>query len=186
MIPTLTTPRLSLRPLRPSDAGLMSLYSSDLRLARMTAAIPHPYPPGAAESYIDAVMTGRNGHNVWAMDATRSGGQELIGVILLHPSKATIGYWVGPPFWNTGFASEAVGGILHHAFDAGGFTELKANVFTDNPASRHVLEKAGFEVLGTRDGFSVARNAIAEEWMLHATRESWQAAHPAVTGHMAG
>ncbi|MEM6906013.1 MAG: GNAT family N-acetyltransferase, partial [Pseudomonadota bacterium] len=55
----LRTARLVLRPLRPSDAGPMTLYCGDERLARMTASIPHPYPPGAASAYIDAVTHGR-------------------------------------------------------------------------------------------------------------------------------
>ena len=49
--PELRTPRLRLRPLRRADAGLIELYASDAKVARMTARIPHPYPAGAAEAY---------------------------------------------------------------------------------------------------------------------------------------
>ena len=48
-VPEIRTERLVLRPPRPSDAGPIGHYCSDPRLARMTASIPHPYPPGAAE-----------------------------------------------------------------------------------------------------------------------------------------
>jgi RimJ/RimL family protein N-acetyltransferase len=46
--PVIEAPRLVLRPLRPSDAGLMTLYASDRRVAEMTTSIPHPLPPGMA------------------------------------------------------------------------------------------------------------------------------------------
>ena len=45
--PVVETERLLLRPLRRSDHGLLEMYSSDERVARMTRSIPHPLPPGA-------------------------------------------------------------------------------------------------------------------------------------------
>ena len=176
---TLITPRLSLRPLRGSDAGLMTLYSSDLRVAKMTSSIPHPYPPGAAETYIETVQTGRSDQDPWVMDATRSGGQELVGVITLKAKSGQLGYWVGPPFWNTGYASEAVAEVVRHLFEDSGMDHLNAVVFTDNPASRHVLEKAGFEVTGEEDGFSVARSIGVREWQLSLSRMTWSHTHRA-------
>ena len=171
---TLVTPRMSLRPLRVSDAGLMTMYSSDERVARMTSSIPHPYPPGAAETFIESIESGRVDQEPWAMDATRSGGQELIGVISLKADCGELGYWVGPPFWNTGYASEAVIEVVRHLFEDREMPELRARVFTDNPASRHVLEKTGFVVTGEGEGFSVSRAAAVPEWLLVLDRASWQ------------
>ncbi|MEM6906523.1 MAG: GNAT family N-acetyltransferase [Pseudomonadota bacterium] len=160
----LRTDRLVLRPLRPSDAGPMTLYCGDERLARMTASIPHPYPPGAASAYIDAVTHGRNGHTCWAMDASASIDEELIGVVMLK-SPDELGYWVGEPFWNTGFATEAVQGVVAHLTQSG-LTGLRACVFKDNPASRSVLEKAGFQAAGEGWAYSVARGEAVGEWRL--------------------
>ncbi len=42
MVEMIRTERLTLRPLRASDAGPITLHVSDERVARMTAAIPHP------------------------------------------------------------------------------------------------------------------------------------------------
>ena len=49
----MTTKRLSLRPLRLSDAGLLTLHASDERVARNTTTIPHPLPPGGTEAFIN-------------------------------------------------------------------------------------------------------------------------------------
>lgn len=176
MAVSMITPRLHLRALRPSDAGPISLYGGDRRVAQMTTSIPHPYPPGAAQSYIDAVLKFRNGQLVWAMDATRSGGAELIGLMMLKPKDGTVGYWVGPPFWNTGYASEALAAVVENAFEKDGHERLRAAVFKDNPGSRHVLEKLGFQLTGEGEGHSVGRGEMVPEWRLESTPESWRAA----------
>ena len=50
--PVIEAEGLDLRPLRQSDAGLIELYGSDERVARMTTSIPHPLPPGSTEAFI--------------------------------------------------------------------------------------------------------------------------------------
>ena len=159
MVETIRTERLVLRPLRASDAGPITLHASDERVARMTAAIPHPYPPGAAEAYIEGTLAGRRAEEVWAIDATPLGGEELIGVIGYNPETGGLGYWVGPPYWNAGYATEAVAALVAHLLALPGIERLDAAVFTDNPASASVLLNAGFRDIGDTSIFSVARGA---------------------------
>jgi RimJ/RimL family protein N-acetyltransferase len=66
---------------------------------------------------------------------------------------------VAPAFWNTGYASEAVQGLVGHA-ERIGLPELLAGVFQDNPASVRVLIHAGFEYVGEGEIYSLARNAM--------------------------
>ena len=99
--------RLLLRPPRMSDSGPLSLYAGDERVAKMTAMIPHPYPPGAAEAFIAAATSGRSPEAIWVIDATPDDGAEMVGVIGVKHGHAELGYWIGPPFWGTGYASEA-------------------------------------------------------------------------------
>lgn len=65
-----------------------------------------------------------------------------------HPGLARIGYTVARPFWNRGFATEAVASLATFAFDSLGFHRITASVDPYNMASRRVLEKAGFAKLG--------------------------------------
>jgi RimJ/RimL family protein N-acetyltransferase len=158
--PTIATPRLRLRPLRPADAALIGLYASDPRVARMTARIPHPYPPGAAEAFVDRVLSGVAGETVWALDA--GGDNGLIGEIGLRrreDREAEIGYWVAPAFWNAGYAGEAVEALVAHAAGSG-LSALTADVFQENLASARVLERAGFVRLGPGETHSVARGGM--------------------------
>jgi RimJ/RimL family protein N-acetyltransferase len=158
-------PRMLLRPLRPSDAGLLAMYAGDRRVADMTSTIPHPYPPGAAEAFIARSHAPGRAEVVWAMDATEMGGAELMGVIALRQmdrEQSEIGYWVAPAMWNTGFASEAVRALV--AANPLGNRTIFASVFQDNPGSARVLTNAGFDYLGDAETFSVARNAKVPTW----------------------
>ncbi len=157
----LVTDRLILRPLVPGDAALIALYAGDERVARMTTSIPHPYPPGSAEAFV--AKSQRNGDLVWAIDHKGSRQGELVGLITLR-HDGEIGYWVGAPFWSTGFATEAVDAVVKAAPEFG-FSSLRAQVFQDNPASARVLTKEGFVYEGEGETFSAARNATVQTWL---------------------
>jgi RimJ/RimL family protein N-acetyltransferase len=163
--PVIEAPRMILRPMRPSDAGLMTLYASDRRVAEMTTTIPHPLPPGAAEAFVAQAMRADTDEAVWAMDATDFGGSELLGLISLSymdRGQSEIGYWVAPAMWNTGFASEAVDALV--SANPLENTTIFGSVFQDNPGSARVLTNAGFEYLGDAEAFSVARGAKVPTW----------------------
>ena len=159
MVEILETERLLLRPPRPSDAGAMTLYAGDKRVAGMTTSIPHPYSQQMADAFIEQILAGNHREDVWAMDATPHDGAEFIGLISLKRDLAEVGYWVGPPFWSTGYASEALHAIIRHLLEDQGLSELNASVFFDNPASQQVLRKAGFAETGKTWLYSVAREA---------------------------
>lgn len=159
------TRRMMLRPLRASDAGLLSVYHADKRVAEMTPSIPHPLPPGAVEQYIEAMTKPERACYCWVMDASAFGGAEVLGLIALHQmdrEQSEISYWVAPAMWNTGFASEAV----HTMVEANPLANrtIFASVFQDNPGSARVLTNTGFDYLGDAEAFSVARNTTVATW----------------------
>jgi RimJ/RimL family protein N-acetyltransferase len=157
----ISTERFVLRPLRRSDAGLLSLYASDPRVAQNTRTIPHPMPPGAVEAFIARAMAETREEDVWAIDAQA----ELRGIVALKRldrDQSEISYWVAPAFWGTGIASDAVKALM-------GANPRKDKVcygvvFQDNPASARVLTNASFDYLGDAEAFSVARNAMVPTW----------------------
>ncbi|MEM7178247.1 MAG: GNAT family protein [Pseudomonadota bacterium] len=177
----LRTERLILRALRPSDAGPVALYAGDPRVARMTTSIPHPYPPGAAELFVETSTAGRGAEIVWAIDATPIEAAEFVGVIGFRPETSEIGYWIGPPFWNTGYVSEALEAVIDHVFTSVQADKLVEQVFADNPASAHVLEKWGFRSAGTIETYSVARGEMVETRLLQLDRADWKARLEAAT-----
>ena len=168
--------RLCLRLPRISDAGPLALYAGDERVAAMTTSIPHPYPPGAAEGFIDVVLNGRSPEVVWAIDATPDGGEELIGLISVKRAAVELGYWVGPPFWGTGYASEAAAMVCRYLLEECGTGRISATVFFDNPASQRVLTRAGFRHSGETWVYSIARQMEVPARTFELTAESMAAA----------
>ena len=163
--PVVETEQFDLRPLRRSDVGLIELYGADERVARMTSNIPHPYPPGAAEAFVARSMADDRDADVWAMDATKSGGAEVMGLIMLEKmdrNQTEVGYWVAPIYWNTGLASKAVAALV--TTNPKNNATMFAAVFQDNPASARVLTHCGFNYLGDAESFSVARDTTVPTW----------------------
>lgn len=163
--PVIATDRFDLRPVRLSDTGLIELYAGDARVARGTTSIPHPLPPGTTEAFIARAQSASRTEDVWAMDGTKTGGPEVMGLISLDRlelGQCEIGFWVAPAYWNTGVASAAVTALI--AANPLECRTIFATVFQDNAASARVLTNSGFEYLGDAETFSVARNAKVPTW----------------------
>ena len=160
--PILKTKRLTLRPLRESDAAMIALYVGDIRVAQNLAVVPHPYPPGAAEAFIERSLKGENDEIVWAIELNG----ELIGIISfvqMDGARGNMGYWLAPQLWGAGYTPEALEAVVKFARSMG-LTGLDASVHQDNPGSARVLIKEGFEYCGDTDSHSVARGGIVRSW----------------------
>lgn len=159
------TSRFVLRPLRMSDAGLIGLYTSDERVARMTSRIPHPLPPGSTESFVRQATAADRTEDVWAIDGNPTARGEVLGLVSLKRldrGQSEIGFWVAPAFWNTGIATNAVQALVDANPHAD--TTLFAHVFQDNPISARLLTNCGFDYLGDAESYSVARRAAVPTW----------------------
>ena len=156
------TERLILRPLQDSDAGLISLYVGDERVAMNLAVVPHPYPAGAAEAYIEYSRNSEADEIIWAIDLNN----ELIGVISISRKETgcgAIGYWLAPQFWGAGFTPEALESVIKYARSAG-FKGLDAAVHQGNQGSARVLIKEGFEYCGDSETHSIPRGGMVQSW----------------------
>jgi RimJ/RimL family protein N-acetyltransferase len=78
------------------------------------------------------------------------------------PDDREITYWIGRSFWGRGVATEALKVFL----DVETTRPLHARVAADNIASRRVLEKCGFRVIGQDRGFAGARGGEIDELVL--------------------
>ncbi len=158
----LETRRLWLRWPTARDEAAIERLASDVDVAQMTSRIPHPYPAGSAASFIYEARVGnaQGAHLIFAL-APLARPAEAIGAISLRQEDgaATLGYWLGKPFWGRGLMSEAVEAITGAAFHLAAIDSVAAHARADNAASRRVLEKSGFLANGERRVHFSARDA---------------------------
>lgn len=163
--PVILTERMTLRPIRRADMGLIELYTGDRRVAEMTTSIPHPLPPGMADDFVTRTLSGERDEITWVMDASDTGLGEVVGLMGLTPidrDQAEIGYWVAPVVWNTGLATEALRALMET--NPLGANQIFGKVFQDNPASARVLTNTGFDYIGDAEAYCPARGAVRAMW----------------------
>jgi len=138
--------RLVLRPLRADDADrLVALLADDRDAVLQMSHMPWPCTPAAAREWI-ALRT-QPGATTFAI--TRVDDEALLGAIGFGglPEMPGVGYWIGRPYWNQGYATEALQLVIAQV-RALGAKGLQAETFPENPASAQVLAKCGFQERG--------------------------------------
>ena len=145
-IPVLETKRLALRAARLEDAKAVAALANDRRIAENTARIPYPYKLADAEQFIaGASKKGEAAYLVTLRDGTIVGA---CGLVFREDDAPEIGYWLGVPYWNKGYATEALHALIDYAFTDLTHDVVQAGARVTNPASRRVLEKCGFQWTG--------------------------------------
>jgi len=155
----LETPRLILRAPTQADGPGMATLVDDPGVARMTTSIPHPYPRETIGDFIAARLADDPERSAFfAIEARKGAFAGALGFSPAARGAVEIGYWLGRAYWGHGLMTEAVEAAL--AWAAGPWRKrvIVAGHFADNPASGHVLVKAGFLYTGeVIRKFSVAR-----------------------------
>jgi RimJ/RimL family protein N-acetyltransferase len=152
-LPTIITERLVLRPFALSDAADVQRLAGDWAVADTTSNVPHPYPDGAAKTWISGHAECFQRREIMTLAVTLGNSGELAGCISLalrdSDDKAEMGYWMGVPYWKRGYCSEAARGLIAYGFEQMGLHRIYAFHFARNPASGRVMQKAGMTCEGT-------------------------------------
>ena len=161
----LSTPRLTIRSLRSTDAPALAEYRNDPEVARFQDW-PLPFALEAAEELI-AEQAGLRGPRAegWVQMGIEHAG-ELIGDIAVGldgtGKLATIGYTLRADRQGRGFATEAVGALVDGMFHRG-LHRVAATLDPENVASAMLLERLGFRYEGRAVGAAFVRGAWADE-----------------------
>lgn len=150
----LHTERLVLRPFRRSDAQAFAALAGDWGVASMTSDIPYPLSESQAQLWLKPAK----GEVRFAAEYE---GQLIGGVgFYRRPAgSAELGFWFGTPWWGQGFATEATRAVIAHGFLRHKVPMFTSAHFTDNPGSRNVLAKLGFQPAGECRIVCVSRGA---------------------------
>jgi len=151
-IPTLETPRLTLRPFRADEVDAVTELINDPLVSATLDGIPYPYYRAYAEHWISLheSLFAERGELHLAVEQRAS--LELMGAVaLLHRDGEVarhLGYWLGRRFWGCGYATEAVRAIVGYARQETRIGAVEARCMTENGASLVVLERAGLRRVG--------------------------------------
>ncbi len=143
----LATERLVMRTPQAADIPALALLANNRAIAEMVARMPHPYGEAEARAFI--AMATEAGHAGVIHALTLTDGT-LIGCAGLSATDRglELGYWVGEPYWNRGYATEAAHALVDLAFRATDVNVLHVACRVINPASRRVVHKCGFQYAG--------------------------------------
>jgi RimJ/RimL family protein N-acetyltransferase len=151
--PIIETDRLTLRPFRLSDASDVQRLAGEREIADTTMTIPHPYEDGMVEEWIAGEEVACNAGKSMTLAIVLRGDAPLVGAIGLKierdHDKAELGYWIGKPFWNCGYATEAGRALLGYGFGELQLNRIHAAHMGSNPSSGRVMEKLGMLYEGT-------------------------------------
>jgi ribosomal-protein-alanine N-acetyltransferase len=151
--PVLTTPRLILRELRPSDADALFAIKSDEEVTQHYGQEPHRTVADTLAWIVRLQQSyARREDIAWCV--TLHSEDRLIGACTLWNLSAgyhhgEIGYELHPEYERRGLMTEALTAILNFAFNDFGLNRVEATPFEGNAASKNLLLKLGFTYEGT-------------------------------------
>lgn len=109
----------------------------------------------------------------------RANQPDLIGCVGIrfprHPLQADIGYWLGEPFWNRGYMTDAIRLACHLSFKYLDAVRACATVFVGNIGSRRALEKNAFSLDGTLRCHIYKRGRWLDGWFFTLLLAEWEA-----------
>lgn len=151
--PILTTGRLTLRRLRPSDAADVLVFRGDWEVQKYNGPVFQNVKE--VQTLIEELhdeylaLTGVS----WAVTLTGDGA--VLGLFGLHHwskyhRRAEVGFDLARAFWGKGVASEALRAIVHFGFERMNLHRIHASTIADNHRSVRLLERLGFWREGTK------------------------------------
>jgi RimJ/RimL family protein N-acetyltransferase len=89
---------------------------------------------------------------------------QLVGSVaaFVLDGQTEVTYWVDRAAWGRGIASRA----LELLMELVPVRPLHARAASDNIGSLRILQKSGFQVVGTENSFAPGRNCVIEETIL--------------------
>ncbi|MDO1581447.1 GNAT family N-acetyltransferase [Rhizobium oryzicola] len=158
---------LDVRPVMRSDGAEV------IEANRESAALHHPWvsPPtddAAFDNWFAQTLTGANVSLLARIKATREivGVFNLSNIVLGNFRSCYLGYYGMAPLAGQGLMTQALGQVLHHAFDEIGLNRVEANIQPGNERSIALVQRCGFQ----KEGFSPRYLKINGAWRDH---ERW-------------
>jgi RimJ/RimL family protein N-acetyltransferase len=152
--------QIALRPVEVSDLDTFFEQMRDPEAVRMAAfTAEDPSDRRAFDAHMAKVMSSPDTRlRAIILDSL------LIGTISswISEGMTEVTYWIERSFWGQGIATEALGLLLEEIPTR----PIRARAASDNGGSLRVLQKAGFQPIGTELSFAPGRDGEIEETIL--------------------
>jgi RimJ/RimL family protein N-acetyltransferase len=149
-IPTLNSPRLTLRAMRPDDLGHLLALAQDPEVTRHLHE--GPQPPAAVVWQRMAMALGQWALRGYGMMVVEDSAGFVGRLGVFHPLDAPapqVGYAFCKLAWDKGYATEGVGLMVNWMFRTHRPQRLVSEIARENLASARVAAKVGAKAQGT-------------------------------------
>lgn len=173
--PVLLSQRLVLRAPHTEDIDALAHLANNAAIATMVSRMPHPYTATDAADFVRRTNIGEIGKCVYAITKAENG--EFLGCCALEPHQhdeaLELGYWLGQPYWNKGYGTEAAHALIDMAFRTRQIDHIDARCRVTNIASRRVIQKCGFQFQGTGMVGNLAMGGMVPVEWYRLDRKTW-------------
>ena len=168
--PFLRGERLTLRTVTPEDYAFLHEHGNDPAV-RLGAPTPTPVSEADLAEFVETDE--RSVQFLPCRDGVPVG---FVFLFEIEPQRdhAEIGCWIVPDEQGNGYATEAAGLCLDHAFDDRGLHRVFSQVFEHNDASMSVLESLGFQQEGCLREHDYIRGAYRDTCVFGLLAEEWR------------
>lgn len=144
--PTLTTERLSLRPLTEADSVELHEMFNDVQTMRFMPTPPHQTEV-ATRHYIKEALSNKEAVH-WAICFQES--NTPIGIVNYLGGTAIpgLGYIIKRAYWGQGITAEACRAAITYGFETMGLNQVELWIDQHNVQSQRVAQKLGFMLNG--------------------------------------
>ena len=157
---------IELRPFSNSDIYSIVKYANNKNVAACLREIfPSPYTNADAKWWIEqGQFEIRRGYNLAIVYRSECIGSIGVGVIEGYAEDTVeMGYWLGEPYWNRGFATTAIKLMTAKVFAEFNLKQIIATVAGPNKGSMKALEKNGFQCIEIRKNAIRVRAGLFDE-----------------------
>jgi len=157
-IPTITTPRLTLRPFASTDDIPLHRILNEPKILQY---FPRTDPPDMErmQGIVERQLIHWEEHNLGWWAVVPHGQSELIGwnglQYLPETDEVEVGYLLSRQFWGQGFATEGARASLDFGFTVLGLNQIIGLTHPENTASQRVLEKCGLTYVEEKEYFGM-------------------------------
>ena len=173
--PILLSPRLVMRAPHEDDIDALAHLANNANIANMVARMPYPYTVVDAADFVRRTRAGAIGKCVYAI--TKADNGAFLGCCGIEPHEdgrtVELGYWLGEPYWNQGYVTEAAHALIDMVFRTRDVKQIDARCRVMNIPSRRVIQKCGFQFQATGMVQSLAVGGMVPVEWYRLDRKTW-------------